>query len=180
MEEIYLIELKDWCYFFHACIKIALFSTNRRCLRVTMTTAMCWMSCVILPTFFHLRACMLSHFSHVRLCDPMDHSPPSSSVPRVLQARILEWVAMPSSRGSSQPRDQTCISYISCIGRQVLYHWCHLGSPFFHLLPTRKPLGVRSFVCIFQDNFLLRPSDWIWQVNESWVLSIGVGRTFWN
>ena len=37
------------------------------------------------------------------------------------QARILEWVAMPSSRGSSQPRDQTHVSYISCIGRQVLY-----------------------------------------------------------
>ena len=36
---------------------------------------------------------------------------------------------MPSSKGSSWPRDQTHISYVSCIGRQVLYHWCHLGSP---------------------------------------------------
>ena len=36
--------------------------------------------------------------------------------------RKLEWVAMPSSRGSSLPRDQTCISYASYIGRQVLYH----------------------------------------------------------
>ena len=40
----------------------------------------------------------------------------------ILQAIILEWVAMPSSLGSSQPRDQTRISYVSCIGRQVLYH----------------------------------------------------------
>ena len=56
------------------------------------------------------------------LCDPMDHSPPSSSVHGILQARILEWVAVPFSRGSSQPRDRTCISYVSCIGRQVLYH----------------------------------------------------------
>ena len=55
------------------------------------------------------------------LCDPMDCSPPGSSVPGVLQARILEWVAMPSSRGSSRPHDQTSTSYISCIGRQVLY-----------------------------------------------------------
>ena len=39
----------------------------------------------------------------------------------ILQTRILEWVAMTSSKGSSRPRDQTCISYISCIGRQVLY-----------------------------------------------------------
>ena len=41
------------------------------------------------------------------LCDPMDCSPPGSSVHGVLQARILQWVAMPSSQGSSQPRDQT-------------------------------------------------------------------------
>ena len=40
----------------------------------------------------------------------------------ILQARILEWVAMPSSRGSSPPRDGTRISYVSCIGRWVLYH----------------------------------------------------------
>ena len=35
---------------------------------------------------------------------------------------------MSSSRGSSQPRDETRVSYVSCIGRQVLYHWRHLGS----------------------------------------------------
>ena len=56
------------------------------------------------------------------LCDPMDCSPPGSSVHRLLQASILEWVAMPSSRGSSQPRDCTCVFYVSCIDRQVLYH----------------------------------------------------------
>ena len=61
--------------------------------------------------------------------DAMDCSPPGSSVHGILQARILEWVAMPSSRGSSRPRDQTHISYISCIGRRVLYHSCNLGSP---------------------------------------------------
>ena len=44
------------------------------------------------------------------LCDPRDCSPPGSSVHGILQARILEWVAMPSSRGSSQPRDQTHVS----------------------------------------------------------------------
>ena len=45
---------------------------------------------------------------------------PGSSVHGILQARILEWVAMHSSRGFSQPRHRTCISYVSCIGRQVL------------------------------------------------------------
>ena len=50
------------------------------------------------------------------LCDPMDCSPPGSSVHGILQARLLEWVAMPSSRGCSPPRDQT---HISCIDRWV-------------------------------------------------------------
>jgi len=43
----------------------------------------------------------------------MDCGPPVSSVQGVLKARILEWVAMPFSRGSSQPREQTCVSSIA-------------------------------------------------------------------
>ena len=46
----------------------------------------------------------------VSLCDPVDCSLPGSSVHGILQARILEWVAMPFSRGSSQPRDRTQVS----------------------------------------------------------------------
>ena len=57
------------------------------------------------------------------LCNPMDCSPPNSSVYGILQVRILQWVAMPSSRGSSRPKDQTCVSRLSCIGRRILYHW---------------------------------------------------------
>ena len=61
--------------------------------------------------------------SYPTLCEPMDRSPPGSSVlPGILQARMLEWVAMPSFRGSPWPRDRTRISYVFCIGRQVLYH----------------------------------------------------------
>ena len=53
-----------------------------------------------------LRACVFSPFVHVWLFwDPVNCSPPGSSVHGILQARILEWVAMPSSRGSSWPRD---------------------------------------------------------------------------
>ena len=58
--------------------------------------------------------------SYPTLCDPLDCNPPGSSVHGILQARILEWVAMPSSQGSSWPRDGNCISYVSCIGRRVL------------------------------------------------------------
>ena len=52
--------------------------------------------------------------SHVQLCDPIDCSPPGSSVHVIHQAKILEWVAMPSSRGSSQPRNQAQVSCIAC------------------------------------------------------------------
>ena len=61
--------------------------------------------------------CVLNCFSRVWLfVTPMDRCPPGFSVCEILQARILEWVAMPSSRGSSWPRDQapiSCISYIA-------------------------------------------------------------------
>ena len=66
--------------------------------------------------------CVLSRFSHVQHFATV-WSPPDFSVHGILQARTLEWVAMSSSRGSFRPRDPTCISYISCTGRQVLYHW---------------------------------------------------------
>ena len=56
------------------------------------------------------------------LCDPIDCSPPGSSVHGISQARILEWVTISSSRGSSWPRDRTCFSHVSCISRQILYH----------------------------------------------------------
>ena len=45
------------------------------------------------------------------LCDPMDYSPPGSSVHGISQARILEWVAISISKGSSLPRDRTWVSF---------------------------------------------------------------------
>ena len=47
------------------------------------------------------------------LCDPVDCRPPGSSVNGILQVRILEWVAISFSRGSSQPRDRTQVSHIA-------------------------------------------------------------------
>ena len=63
--------------------------------------------------------------SRVWLCDQMDCSPPSSSVHGILQARILDRVAISSSWASSQPRDGT---HVSCTGKQILYLWA-LGAP---------------------------------------------------
>ena len=59
------------------------------------------------------------------LCDTMDCSPPVSSVHGISQARILEWVVISYSRGSSWPRGQT---HISCIAGRF-FPLCHLGSP---------------------------------------------------
>ena len=64
------------------------------------------------------------------LSDPIDCSLPGSPVHGILQARILNWVAIHSSRGSSWPRGWTCVFYVSCIGGWVLYHYHHLGSPW--------------------------------------------------
>ena len=60
------------------------------------------------------------------LCDPIDCILPGSSVHGVLQIRILEWVAMPSSRGSSQPRDRT---QVLCIAGRFFNHLSYEGSP---------------------------------------------------
>ena len=54
------------------------------------------------------------------LCNPMDCSPPGSTVHGIFQAIILEWIVISSSRASSGPRDWICIS---CFGWQILYHW---------------------------------------------------------
>ena len=66
--------------------------------------------------------CVLVAQTCLTLCNPLDCSPPGSSVHGILQARILEWVAIPFFRGSSQPRDRT---YVSCISRQILFYLRH-------------------------------------------------------
>ena len=62
------------------------------------------------------------------LCDPMDYSPPGSSVHGDSQARILEWVAMPSSRGSPWPKDQIHISMSPAWAGGFFTTSCHLRS----------------------------------------------------
>ena len=67
--------------------------------------------------------CVLSLQSCLTLSGPVDCNPPGSSLHGVPQAGILEWVALPSFRGSSWSRDRSRVSYVSCIDRRVLYHW---------------------------------------------------------
>jgi len=62
------------------------------------------------------------------LWDPTDCSLSGSSIRGSIPARILEWVAISSSKGSSSPSDQTHVSCVSCIGRHILYHWATRGA----------------------------------------------------
>ena len=82
----------------------------------------------------HVRAKSLQ--SCPTLCDPVDCSLPGSSVHGILQAKILEQPAIPSSRGSSQPRDQTFISYVFGICRQVLTVYQDINGYVQFLLKT--------------------------------------------
>ena len=94
--------------------------SSRSLLAIYFIYSSMYMSIPISSLHLCIWICMLyAEFSPVRLCDPVDCVPPGSSVHGILQARVLKWVAMPSSRGSSQPRDRICVSYVSCICRWV-------------------------------------------------------------
>ena len=82
-----------------------------------------WTECI------YTYICCLVPKSCPTVCDPMDCSPPGSSVHGISQARILEWIAISFSRGSSQPRDQTLIS---CISKRILYHWAAIRLTHTH------------------------------------------------
>ena len=103
---------------------------------------------------------VLSRFSHVQLfATPWTIAHQTLLSTEILQARILEWVAMPSSRGSSQPRGRTCVSYIFCMGRRVLYPLCHLGSSavFFQ----GKTFPRLSCLLLSRKRQLTGSTDWI-------------------
>ena len=89
------------------------------------------------------------------LCGPMDYSLPDSPAHRILQARILEWVAMPSSRGSSRSRDQTWPSCVSCMQADSLS--TELPGSFI----KRTKLSTESWaqMCYFGFN-------WTWQIEH--------------
>ena len=78
----------------------------------------------------HIVICMCTKSlqSCPTLCDPMDCSPPGSSVYGIFQVRVLKWVAMPFPRGSSWPRDWTCGSFSSYISKWILLLLSHQGS----------------------------------------------------
>ena len=109
-----------------------------------------WMCvCVCVHTWECPQSCL-------SLCDSMDYSPPGFSAHGIFQARILEWSATSYSQGSSQARDQTSTSCISCFGRQILYHQRHLD------FTTTSPLDCKEVQPVHPKG------------NQSWIF---IGRT---
>ena len=97
------------------------------------------------------------------LCDTINCILPGSSVHGILQARILEWVAIPFSRGSSRPSEGTCISKVSCIGRLVLYtHITWQAQEAFVSIETKHlpltKLQNFDFVCLSLESVLKKRS----------------------
>ena len=100
-----------------------------------------------------------------RVCDSMNYRPPGASVQGIFQARILEWDAISSSRGSSQLRDRTWVTCCSCSGRQILYRCTTkvssiveteriLASSFFLLSPLLLlPSFISPFLFLFHFRF---------------------------
>ena len=97
-------------------------SAEARC-QANSTCQGCTCVCVCVCVCVHTKLCLT-------LSNPSDCSPPGSSIHGILQARRLEWIAMPSSRGSSPPRDRTRVSCNSCFGRRVLHPAEPSGKPF--------------------------------------------------
>ena len=97
--------------------------------------------------------------SHVQLCNPLDCSPPGSSVYGILQARILEWVAIPFSRGSFQHRDQICVS---CITGRFFTIWSMKETQYLPKVKTQWKLLSRVWLT--------------WAVTHQAPLSMGFSR----
>ena len=105
------------------------------------------------------------------LCDPMDCSPPGSSVLGILQARLLEGVSTSGCRGSSRPRDRT---HVSCVS--VLYHYRHQGSPQKMLVTSEylvapvlwQGANSESALCTADDArvFLFLTPSGVWRVSQ--------------
>ena len=113
--------------------------------------------------------------SHVQLYNPMDCSPPGPSVHGILQARILEWVVIPFSRGSSQPKDQ---SRISCIAGRYLTGE-PTGRPMYNYICVSLLISnaVPIFACV-RSSVLLDLISYLYMDDFLLLLHVGLSRSF--
>ena len=94
--------------------------------------------------------------SCLTLCDPMNCRQPGSFVHGILQARILEWVAIPFSRRSSQPRDWT---WVSCIASRFFTNWAPREA--------WKYKQIKMSSCVLPS--LSGPALLLWSPNKDWL-----------
>ena len=118
-------------------------------------------------TASHCKSTCAWVLSHVRLCNPVDCSPPGSCVHGIFQARIQDWVAIFSSRGSSQPRGWTRVSCVFSTGRWIRNHlatWEAILSANCHYLVQRQSYWYFYFhyhhfnhmsITSINDNFII-------------------------
>ena len=116
-------------YVYSGLAKVAVYHVLQPCILGVAPSSLQWWSpfCRLTPSNHKLTPCLwgllwcvcVPDQLRLTLCDPVDCSPSGSSVHEILQARILQWVAISFSRESSHPRNRT---FISCIGRWILYH----------------------------------------------------------
>ena len=120
-------------------------------------------ACSFHHTFSCVCICVLVTQSCPTLCDHMDHSLPGSSVHWILQDRILEWVAMPSSSESSQPRDRTESPALQadCLLSKPSMHMCIIYScPFIQISPQALCIWPQSDLCVLSESLLFTPRPW--------------------
>ena len=131
--------------------------------------------------------CLVAKLCPVLLLGPMDYRLPVSSVREIFQATVLESVVISFSRGSPRSRDRTCVS---CIGRQILYHWATQGARFKILSASNKTYviikGVGLSLKVLRLERLgsllipvccLSPSMSFGQVVTSVWISLGLGNS---
>ena len=109
--------------------------------------------------------CILTYIHrHAQPCPtlwPMACSLPVSSVHGILQVRILDWVNVSSSQGSSWPRDQTCVSCVSGIGKQILYHWATWEAQYVLICACKHTLSFRFCMSPLERKDWVTHSQWI-------------------
>ena len=126
------------------------FLVSRGCLHA-LTHDNCLASAFLYPNVSLISSCWSGAKPCPILCDPIDCSLPGSSVHGISQARILEWMAISFSKGSSRCRGQT---QVSCIDREILYYWT-TREGFDLLSPYKDPYGYTRFTSIVHDSLTI-------------------------
>ena len=106
---------------------------------------------LFLVAFLFFWKCLVTQW-YLTFCDPMDCSLPGSSVHAILQVRILEWVAISFSRGSSWPRDQT---WVSCIAGRFFIIWATREAPFIYFMLFIQTIYCMASNLLFQSTLCL-------------------------